>query len=75
MARDRRPDATARPEGKDPDTSKYPGGGSTTGSDHPEQDADQQTGEGRGRGQRPPARRDPAGKGQGAGRSTARTAS
>ena len=58
MARERRPDATARPDTRDPDTSKYPGGGSTTGSDHPDQDADQHTGEGRARGPRPPARRE-----------------
>ena len=51
-------DATARPDGRDPDTSKYPGGGSTTGSDHPRQDADQKAGAGRPRGPRPPARRD-----------------
>ena len=58
MARERRPDATARPDGRDPDTSKYPGGGSTTGSDHPAQDADQDKGAGRDGGPRPPARRD-----------------
>ena len=53
-----RPDATAQPEGSDRDTSKYPGGGSTTGTDHPAQDDDQNAGAGRGRGPRPPARRD-----------------
>ena len=58
MAAERREDATARPDGSDPDTSKYPGGGSTTGSDHPRQDADQHKGAGRKRGPRPPARRD-----------------
>ena len=63
MARERGEDATARPDGRDPDTSKYPGGGSTTGSDHPAQDADQKTGEGRDRGPRPPARRDAERKG------------
>jgi hypothetical protein len=60
MARDTREDATARPDGGDPDTSKYPGGGSTTGTDHPVQDADQQEGAGRERGPRPPARREKA---------------
>jgi hypothetical protein len=54
----RRDDATARPDGRDPDTSKYPGGGSTTGSDHPAQDQDQKGGAGRARGPRPPARAD-----------------
>jgi hypothetical protein len=60
MAADRgkRNDATARPDGRDRDTSKYPGGGSTTGSDHPLQDEDQQSGAGRPQGGRPPARRD-----------------
>jgi hypothetical protein len=53
-----REDATARPEGAGPDTSRYPGGGSTTGTDHPVQDEDQKTGAGRARGPRPPARRD-----------------
>ena len=59
MARGRaREDATADPEGRHPDTSKYPGGGSTTGTDHPVQDDDQKGGAGREDGPRPPARRD-----------------
>lgn len=54
----RRDNATAKPEGRVADTSKYPGGGSTTGSDHPVQDEDQKKGAGRARGPRPPARLD-----------------
>lgn len=54
----RREETTARPEAGDPDTSKYPGGGSTTGSDHPLQDEEQDEGAGRGRGPRPPAQVD-----------------
>jgi hypothetical protein len=54
----KREDATAKPDGRDADTSRYPGGGTTTGSDHPVQDADQEKGAGRREGPRPPARRD-----------------